>query len=459
MVFFIALFFLIPTIFSLDLKIEKIGMDESLIMDLPKPAEFHLKITNLGPDENIHFYNLAALNITPSQPFLIKNKETKEIILRILPFADFNYKNSFAFPLYIQGKNYDEIDYRLSFRIVELKDAFAIGSSEFFPETREIEIYITNKENFNFGDISAKFSSPFFNFEKNFTLAPNERKTFKSVLNREDYNKLLAGFYTLKSEVSIAGFNEEIDGVINFRERDDIKTDEVSSGLIIRTYKIEKENFGNTFIQTDVGLKKNIVSRLFTHFNRVPDSIIRDGSSIYYTWRIELNPGEKEEIVVRTNWIFPILILVFIILVVILFKQYKRSELSLRKRISFVKAKGGEFGLKVSVLITANTNVDRINIIEKIPRLAKVYPHFTGLHPSRVDKENRRIEWDIPALEKGERRQFSYIIYSSIGVLGKFALPRAIATYEKDGKIKEATSNLAFFVSEQRKREIEDEEE
>ena len=47
----------------------------------------------------------------------------------------------------------------------------------------------------------------------------------------------------------------------------------------------------------------------------------------------------------------------------------------------------------------------------------------------------------------------SYIIYSKIGVVGKFSLPTAIAVYEKDGKIHEAESNRAYFVAEQRGRE------
>lgn len=44
----------------------------------------------------------------------------------------------------------------------------------------------------------------------------------------------------------------------------------------------------------------------------------------------------------------------------------------------------------------------------------------------------------------------SYIIFSKIGVLGRFALPSASAIYEKDGEINETESNKAFFMAEQR---------
>jgi len=46
----------------------------------------------------------------------------------------------------------------------------------------------------------------------------------------------------------------------------------------------------------------------------------------------------------------------------------------------------------------------------------------------------------------------SYIVYSKIGVLGKFALPPTTAIYEKEGKIKETESNKAYFMAEERKR-------
>ena len=49
----------------------------------------------------------------------------------------------------------------------------------------------------------------------------------------------------------------------------------------------------------------------------------------------------------------------------------------------------------------------------------------------------------------------NYIIYSKVGVVGKFALPQSTAIYEKDGKIKEAVSNKAFYMSGQRRKDLE----
>ena len=118
-----------------------------------------------------------------------------------------------------------------------------------------------------------------------------------------------------------------------------------------------------------------------------------------------------------------------------------------------MRAKGGEFALRVSVFAFARSHVEKVSIIDRLPSLVKVHEKFGSEKPKRVSEKNRSIEWEFSWLEAGETRVMSYIIYSKIGVVGKFSLPTAIAVYEKDGKIHEAESNRAYFVAEQRGRE------
>ena len=156
---------------------------------------------------------------------------------------------------------------------------------------------------------------------------------------------------------------------------------------------------------------------------------------------------------VRTNWLFPLLVIALIIAIVLLTNQYTRTNIVLKKRVSFVRAKGGEFALKVSVLVNARKHVERVNVIDRLPPLVRLYERFGGETPTRVDEKNKKIEWNFERLEAGETRMISYIIYSKVGVMGKFALPRAAAVYEKEGEISEAESNIAYFVAEPRKME------
>jgi hypothetical protein len=146
-----------------------------------------------------------------------------------------------------------------------------------------------------------------------------------------------------------------------------------------------------------------------------------------------------------------------VILIVALTKYYSRTDLILRKKVSFVKAKGGEFALKVSIIVHSKKHVERVNVIDRLPSLVKIYEKFGGEKPTRVNEKGKRIEWDLDKLDAGETRMLSYIIYSKIGVVGKFALPEATSIYEHEGKIHESSSNKIFFIAEQRKGEVEEE--
>jgi hypothetical protein len=204
-------------------------------------------------------------------------------------------------------------------------------------------------------------------------------------------------------------------------------------------------------------IKKNIISRLFTSFDPDPDAVERIGSIVYYTWNKDLKPGETMQIRVKTNWLYPLLLIIFVVAIIILVKQSTATDVIIRKKVSYVKAKGGQFALKVTLFVNSKTYVERVNIVDRLPSLMKVYERFGGEKPTRVSEEARLIEWDFEKLEQGEIRTISYIIYSkNVGVMGKFALPSAVAIYQKEGEIKEASSNKAYFVTEQRKGDVED---
>ena len=324
------------------------------------------------------------------------------------------------------------------------------------PESNSMQIYIHNRVNFDFGQMSASFSSPFFEVEEAFELGPNERKDFTVNLDREDFKKLKAGFYTLTADINVQDKTTSAEGTIRFLEKDILTITKRVYGFVIATQIIRKTNEGNVIAGSETVVKKNIISRLFTSFSPEPDNVERDGAVIYYTWTREISPGETIEIAVKTNWLLPFLIVVFIVVIVVLAKRYSTTSVILRKRISFVKTKGADFGLKVSIFVRARKYVERVNIIDRLPPLVEVYEKFGVEKPTRVNQKNRTLEWDIEKLEEGETRLLSYIIYSKVGVLGRFALPRTTAIYEREGNIREVESNKVFFVAEQRKREIED---
>ena len=448
---FILILLILPFI-SATLKVEKISQDEVMITDLNAPAVFDLKIYNGGATNEFTFYNLFGFDMSPKEKVVISSGQTKEIQLKVYPRDLSNYQGYYTLQYFIKDGPTDQEE-KLTFEIISLKNTFEIGSSDINPESNSIKIFIKNKKNFNFEKIDAEFSSPFFKLEKTFLLAPYEEKEFQINLKKEDFNQLIAGYYTLKGKVKIENVNADIDGVINFIEKDISTTTKREYGWVVTTKIIEKKNEGNIVQKSETQINKNIISRLFTSFSPEPDIVERKGAAVSYTWENEIKPGQTLIIKVKTNWLFPFLIIIFLVVIVLMVKRISTTDLVIKKKVNFVKTTSGEFALKVSLTMSAQKYIERINVVDRIPSVAKIHERFSGPPPTRVDDKTKRIEWNFDKFEEGETRMVSYIIYSKVGILGKFALPPATALYERGGKIKEVQSNRAFLVSEQFKAE------
>lgn len=454
-VFTLLTLLLIPSILAVDLTVEKVSSGEVMIEGINNPAVFDLKITNNGGGAEIEFYNLVGLKIYPSGTTKIAAFETKDIELTVSPLGEFNYLGPFTFKYYIRDALSDtEVVESLTFRRIKLAEAFEIGAKDFDPDSSSVELYIRNKENFDFKNLNVKLSSPFFDVDETLDLGPKEQKLISARLNKEDYKELLAGFYTLSAQVVANDVKASFEVPLKFVEKDIVKTESKNYGFLINTKSIKKANEGNVQVPTEITINKNIISRLFTTFNPQPDTVERKGFTVTYTWSKVLNPGESIEVGVKTNWTFPFIIAILIIIVVAIAKQYSKTPLLIKKSITFVKAKGGEFALKVTINVNAKQFIERITLVDRIPQLVKIYEGY-GHKPTKIDEKLRKIEWNFAKLEAGEVRTMSYIIYSKVGVFGKFALPPTRASYEKDGHLHESESNTAFFVTEQKGQDFE----
>jgi hypothetical protein len=441
---------------AVDLTIQPQSDDVAMVIGLQQPAVFDLKITNKGAGDNFMFYNFFGSDMFPKGTVLIGAGETKIVQVGIYPRDDLKQEGWVKFDIFIKGQNKDEMSYPLMVKVVKLKDAFEVGAEEFKPDSNNVTVYVKNLLNFNFDNVVMEFKSSFFNFEKSVSLGPHEKKSIEITLNREDFRDLMAGYYTLNVEVIANNQKANVEGTMKFSEKDIVTSTQNEYGVIINTKRISKINEGNVISTTQTVLKKNIISRLFTSFNPEPTTVEREGFFVYYTWQRELKPGEELQITVRTNWLLPFLAILLIIAAVILTKQFSRRDLSIKKRVTFVRAKGGEFALKVSIIVNARRFVERVNVIDRLPPITKLHERFGGQMPKKVDTKNRRIEWYFDRLQDGEMRVISYIIYSKVGVLGKFELPTATAIYERDGEVHETESNRAFFIADQARKPVED---
>ncbi len=437
----------------------KVLVEKNPIIDVIIPgtnlnASYQLKITNLGENDSFRLYSLVGVKIIPNNSFYIAEGETKTIDVTLSPEQSVLSKSgTFVFVYKIEGGKMGIQNDDMLIRIVNLKDAMEINSYNINLDSNNAVVYVKNKIGISFPEVRAVFHSGFFNFSQTFSINPYEKKEFEINLNKEKIKEFVAGTYIIDSEIETYGIKAKIENNFRFTEKEEITTRETKKGFIIAQLEIEKSNEGNLPTMAGIEVRKNIISRLFTTFNAEPSKIERSGLVVRYLFTKEIDPGKSFVLKVTTNWIYPLIILIAIIFIVVLVREYSSTFLVLKKRATFVKTKGGEFALKITLTAKAKDFVEKISIWDKIPSLMKVHKRFGAKEPDRIDEKNRRLEWNIGSLHSGEERVFSYILYSKVAPVGKFELPTATATFEKEGKLHESSSNQVFFITEPRKRD------
>ena len=446
---FILAFLLIQTVLAVNLDIQKVTQNEVMIKGINTPTTFTINVTNNGPSDQFSFYTFFGAGMTPTEPIQINSSETKTVDLKIKPREDANLNGLVNFNYFVQESDKSEVKEKLTVNILELKDAFKVGGDSINPESNSVNVFLQNKINFDFKGLKFKGTSPFFDLDKVVDLAPYEKKVFKIELNKEDFSKLTAGFYTLSSDFEIDGVKAHNEESINFQEKSILKEERKDYGFIVSTTAINKINEGNTVQNSIISIKKSAISRMFTTFSPEPTSVVRDGFTVNYVWNKELGPGENYKVQVNTNWLIPFLIIILIVLTAVFARKYSKTDLVLRKRVAFINAKGGEFALKVMIHLEARKFIEDVKVFDRLPPLVKVYEKFGGVLPKRFNKTKKILEWELGDLEAGEKRMLSYVIYSKVGVLGKFALPSTYAMFSREGKPKEVNSNKAYFLADQ----------
>ncbi len=433
---------------SINLLVSSEPVVPSIINDWGKPGVFNIRITNNEQTSKFEIFTYERFRINPNE-FSLQKGETKTIRFEFYPIDSMvNNVGHVKVPFFMKEKNLSENQRGdIVVKLISFKDAFDVKADNINPDSNAVKISFYNKEDIKYENMNVVFASNFFDDKsESFTLSPYEKKEFTIPFNG-NFKKLVAGTYSIRATYTAEGKTESFERPVKILEKTGLSIEETSGGLIIRTNSIKKTNEGNIPTIAEISIRKNIISRLFTTFSLEPARIERTGFFVDYFWQRELPPSESIEIKIATNWIFPLLLAVAVIIIIFLFNLYISTHLVLRKQVYFVKTKGGEFALRVVLRAKAKKYMEKVVINDRLPGMAKIYEKF-GTMPDKIDRERGFLRWDVPHLGKGEERVFSYVIYSKMKVVGKFELPTATAFYEIQGKVHESKSNKVFFINE-----------
>ena len=430
---------------SASLEISEKPISSMAIPDLNKPAIFNITIKNNGADDTFMMSSLAGIYFEPNESFSISQGSTKTLTVKIYPKIPLKVSpDYYSFEYEIKGEDAEQID-DVALTLVRLKEALEVSAEDITVESNVAVLYLENKYGGPLEKLSVDFSSMFFSETREITLAANEKKKIEINVDQDELKKLVASPYMVTLEVTSGSAQAELGTFINFVEKEGITTTQSSEGFMLHRYEIEKKNTGNTQSTVTIIVSKNLFSALFTSFNIMPDKKELSKLHLDYSFTKELAPSESLRVISKTNWWILVLIIIIIGVIWYFLDKYVKNKIVLKKEVFFVRTKGGEFALKVSINVKARDFTERIRIIDRLPPMVKVFDRQGISAPDRIDEANRRLEWNIQALGKGEERTLSYIIYSKIGVVGRFELPSAEAIYEFNGQLKEAQSNRAFY--------------
>ncbi len=436
------------SVLAINLEVEAEPISNSYLIETGEEAVFDLTIKNLEDEGTFEIYSLVGVDIT-HVPFNIGLGQTKKIRIYLTPQDHLKSEpQSYIFEYKIKNSNNEIHSETLTLHIVDLESSFSIKADPLDPKSETVTLDIKNNVMKDFKNVNFKISSKLFNHEETLTFKENEKKFLEITLDKEKIKTLDAGNYILNTQVSLNNDIANIESQIKFLETEGVDTTESNEGTIIQRSETIKKNTGNVKKLVKITEEKNLLAYIFTTTNIAPTEVETDGFMRKYTWEKVLIPNEELKVVTRTNWLFPIIIVIVILIGLSLIRKSIYDSLELTKKVAFVKTKGGQFALKVSVKARAKKKIEKITVIDKFPHLVKLYNKFGIIAPDKIDLENRRLHWNLESLNKDETRIFTYIIYSKIGVVGRFELPEARAVYEDEGELKEVNSNRSFYVNE-----------
>ncbi len=457
-VLFFLIVFLIQFSSAINLTITPQPIVDTIINNHDIPAIFEFTVTNNQDSGDFEIYIFERFEISVEE-FSLSKGETETFRIEFLPIDSMRENDGHVFvPVFFRVKDSAETqEAEIDVEVISFESAFSVGAESVTLNSEFAKVNFYNLENIEYENIEVIFSSSFFDdYQREFALEPYEKKSFEIPLN-DKLKELVFGDYEISAKLRLNEKEITIKGIVRIVEKTGLSFIEDKKGIFIRKTILEKINQGNVPMVADISLKKNIISRLFTTFSVEPQKIERNGIFVTYSWQRELSPSQSLEVTATTNWIFPFLLVLAIVVIVFLINKYYTQHLVVKKSVSFMKTKSGDFALKVRIKIRAKKFMEKVSVYDRLPAMAKLYKQY-GQEPTEIEENTGRLRWDFPHLAQGEERILNYLFYSKLKVIGKFELPSATGIYEIQGKINKAKSNKVFFINEpeERKRKIEE---
>lgn len=431
--------------------VEKKVINDVIALELNIPAKYELKIRNnqLSGDD-FEIYSLLDVILTPLGTFYIEPSTASTITATVMPRA--KQEGRFGITYFIRGEKAGSVQAKQDsfvIHIMPFSDIVGISIPEVIDrESTKLRFKISNPEKIDLGKGTVTVESEFFDLEKEVDLSPGASQEIN--VNLKDLHGLNAEDYTIEFKFDLEEHGEliaerdmKIIEVLKITESDFKRT-----GLLSYVRTLEKKNDGNVPQYVKLEMSQFFLESIFSRYDKKPDYSYYIGLNHKTSWQKELQTGETLSVKATIDYTIPVLILIALIVAFVWYKLSKRPRIILRKKLVKVKTTGGEFALKIVLIVKNIGNVaENITIIDRIPIASNIHERFGAIKPDKVEKG--RLVWKFEKLMPGEEHILSYVVYSKAILIGKINIPLAIAHYtDVKGQRKIAYSSKLSVIHE-----------
>ncbi len=159
--------------------------------------------------------------------------------------------------------------------------------------------------------------------------------------------------------------------------------------------------------------------------------IVEKNGEKYYSWKINLEPGDSTTVTLVTNKRIYLYLAVFVAFVIFLFIMFKDPITINKQTEKITTQQGGIVEMKMMLYIKnrSNKHYDNTKIIERIPHMlhyVERHEHGTIAPDSKVANNRATVlKWNLD-LDGKEERIITYYLRSKLDIIGGIGLPPAL---------------------------------
>lgn len=389
-----------------------------------QPAIFELTIAN---HNSADVFNVFTINTDFSFQQIsvpVSAGKTKTVKLKIYPQT----KTTGLYDVTVIIKSqltseFVEVGARIRFVNVEEAIKMDLIPSSLKVSDKKVTLVVKNLENLDLGNIKMDLKSQIFSKTFEFKLGEKETKKFDIDV---DLSKAEGGRHNISINLYVGDKSFYKNIPYNLEVIRDLKKYEEVSGFLVQQRRVVFENKGNVKEKISIVQNTTIFEKLFSYFSVKPSFSVT-GGVIKEKWNLIVDPYSTKTIVVKTNYLIPLLILAFLIIGFAFTVSYQSKRIVVSKTAMRVKSNRGS-AFKITIRVRNRKEAIRdVRVRDFLPKNMKVYSKFDFMKPTTIS--SNYVEWSLPIIHEGEERIFTYYIYTEKPYTGELFLPPAVVNY------------------------------